>query len=214
MLTATVRKNYALRLKLVPLLALFLSLITVHAQAVSPTRSDFRSAMRKLWEDHVTWTRLFIVSAAADLPDKDATTQRLLQNQTDIGNAVKPFYGEPAGDKLTSLLRDHILISADVVSAAKAQDTAKKDEAAERWGANADDIADFLNKANPKHWSADEMNKMMHDHLDLTTAEAVARLQGDWSADVAAYEKVHEQILKMSDMLSEGIVRQFPNKFK
>jgi len=127
------------------------------------------------------------VSAAADLPDKAATTQRLLQNQTDIGNAVKPFYGEPAGDKLTSLLRDHILISAEVVGAAKAQDTAKKDEAAEHWG----DIADFLNKANPKHWPADEMKKMMHGHLDLTTAEAVARLQGDWSADVAAYEKVH-----------------------
>src|SRR5688572_12154878 len=50
------------------------------------------NAMRKLWEDHIAWTRLFIVSAAADLPDKAATTERLLQNQTDIGNAIKPYY--------------------------------------------------------------------------------------------------------------------------
>lgn len=43
-------------------------------------QTDFRNAMRKLWEDHITWTRLFIVSAAADLPDKGPTTDRLLQN--------------------------------------------------------------------------------------------------------------------------------------
>ncbi len=58
------------------------------------------------------------------------------------------------------------------------------------------------------------MKKMMHEHLDLTTAEVVARLQGDWAADIAAYEKVHTQIRKMADMLSTGIIKQFPNKFK
>jgi len=49
----------------------------------------FRSAMRKLWEDHITWTRLYIVSVTADLADKDATAQRLLRNQADIGSAIK-----------------------------------------------------------------------------------------------------------------------------
>jgi hypothetical protein len=188
--------------------------IAMSAPAPSLTKSEFRAAMRKLWEDHITWTRLFIVSAAADLPDKDATTQRLLQNQVDIGNAIKPVYGDAAGEKLTALLRDHILISADVVTAAKMNDTPKKEEAAQRWGANADEIAAFLSKANPKNWPEADAKKMMHEHLDLTTAEAVARLQGDWAADIAAYEKIHEQILKMADMLSDGIIKQFPNKFK
>src|SRR5688572_21804546 len=71
-----------------------------------------RNAMRKLWEDHITWTRLFIVSEAADLPDKAATTERLLRNQVDIGNAIKPYYGDPAGNKLADLLKDHIMIAA------------------------------------------------------------------------------------------------------
>src|ERR671932_397522 len=113
-------------------------------------QADFRSAMRKLWEDHITWTRVFIISAAADLPDRDAATQRLLQNQVDIGNAVKPYYGDAAGDQLTALLKDHILISADVVAAAKANDQAKLADANKRWSANADQIADFLNKDNQK----------------------------------------------------------------
>ena len=173
-----------------------------------------RNAMRKLWEDHITWTRVFIISAAGDLSDKDAATQRLLQNQVDIGNAIKPYYGATAGDKLTALLKEHITTAAEIVTAAKAGDTAKMQDANKRWFANADAIAAFLSTANPKNWTSGEMTKMMHDHLNLTTNEVQARLKGDRAADIAAYDKVHEQILSMADMLSVGIVNQFPKQFK
>lgn len=176
-------------------------------------RTDFRNAMRKLWEDHITWTRLFIVSAAADLPDKGPTTNRLLQNQVDIGNAVKPYYGDAAGEKLTALLKEHITTAAELVAAAKANETAKMTDANKRWYANADAIAAFLSGANPKSWPAGDMKRMMHEHLDLTTAEVQARLKGDWSADIAAYERVHEQILHMADMLSDGMISQFSKQF-
>lgn len=171
-------------------------------------------SMRKLWQDHIFLTRVFIISAVAGLPDKDAATQRLLQNQVDIGNSIKPFYGNEAGDQLAALLKDHIVIAADVVTAAKGNDKPKLDDANKRWFANADQIAAFLNKANPKNWPEADMRTMMHDHLKLTTNEAVARIQGDWAADVKAYDAVHEQILHMADGLSMGIVKQFPDKFK
>lgn len=177
-------------------------------------QSAFQNAMRALWEDHITWTRLYIVSVAADLPDKDATAGRLLQNQSDIGNAIKPFYGNAAGEKLTALLRTHILTAAELVAAAKAGDKAKIGEASKRWYANADEIAAFLSAANPKSWPLAEMKAMMKGHLDLTLEEASARLKGDWPADIAAYDKVQKQILHMADMLSAGIIRQFPAKFK
>ena len=180
----------------------------------SAKEAALQDAMRKLWEDHITWTRVFIISAAADLPDKDAATQRLLQNQVDIGNAIKPYYGAAAGDQLTALLKDHIVIAADVVAAAKANDQAKLSAANARWFANADQIAAFLAKANPKNWPEAEMRTMMHDHLNLTTKEAVARLHGDWPGDIAAYDSVHNQILQMADGLTMGIVKQFPDKFK
>jgi hypothetical protein len=181
---------------------------------VSSKEAAFQDAMRKLWEDHITWTRVFIISAAGDLPDKAAATERLLQNQADIGNAIKPYYGDGAGDKLTTLLKEHITTAAEVVAAAKAMDKAKLDDANKRWFANADQIADFLSGANPKNWPAAEMRSMMRDHLNLTTAEVVARLKGDWAADIAAYDKVHGQILHMADMLTAGIVNQHAPKFK
>jgi hypothetical protein len=186
-----------------------------HAPAgpVTAEQVALRQAMRALWEDHVTWTRLFIVDFAAGSPATDATTQRLLKNQIDIGDAIKPFYGDEAGDALTALLTDHILGAADLLAAAKAGDATKVDEASQRWYANGDEIAAFLSAANPKFWPLSEMETMMKDHLDGTLAEAVAHLNGDWPADITAYDAVRQQILAMADMLSAGIIGQFPEQF-
>lgn len=180
----------------------------------SPQALAFHDAMRKLWEDHITWTRLFIVSDAASLHDLDVTTSRLLQNQADIGDAIKPFYGDAAGTQLTSLLHDHIVIAGDLLAAAKAGDQAKVNSVSATWYANGDQIASFLSSANPKNWPLAETQEMMKDHLDLTLAEAVARLQGNYGEDIVQYDKVHLEILQMADMLSSGITAQFPDKFR
>jgi hypothetical protein len=177
------------------------------------SKQSFHDAMRKLWEDHVTWTRLFIVSAAGNLPDKDATTQRLLQNQADIGNAVAEFYGRDAGNKLTALLKDHILIAASIVTAAKAGDNAKVASENKRWQANANDIAAFLHGANAKNWPLATLQSAMRTHLDQTLDEATHQLKGDYAASVKDYERMVEHILGMADVLSDGIIKQFPAKF-
>jgi hypothetical protein len=176
-------------------------------------RATFHDAMRKLWEDHVTWTRLYIVSAAAGLPDLQPTAERLLQNQVDIGTAIKPFYGDAAGERLTALLRQHILTAADLVTAAKAGNTAGVQAASARWYANSDSMADFLSGANPASWPRETLRAEMRHHLDLTLQEAQARLGANWAADIAAYDAIHQHILGMADLLSAGIVRQFPRQF-
>jgi hypothetical protein len=191
----------------------------LHGAAHGPKTESgaFHDAMRKLWEDHITWTRLFIVSAATlpdNLPDTGPTADRLLANQADIGDALRPFYGDEVGDAVTALLREHILTAADIIAAAKAGDDAARDEASAKWYANANEIADALHGLNPKQWPQDEMRAMMKAHLDRTLEEAVARLEGRYEDDIAAYEQVHADILEMADMLSEGIVAQFPDQFR
>ena len=181
---------------------------------VTKASQQFHDAMRKLWEDHITWTRTFVIAALADLPDKDAATQRLLRNQDDIGNAIKPYYGDAAGSQLTALLKDHITTAAALVGALKSNDDGKAAAEKAKWFKNADDIAAFLSKANPTAWPLDAATKMMHEHLDATTEEVSARLKKDWAGDVTAYDKVHEQILGMADMLCQGIQNQFPEKFR
>jgi hypothetical protein len=174
---------------------------------------QLRLAMHKLWEDHVTWTRNVILNIIDDLPGTDQAVNRLLQNQDDIGNAIKPIYGDAAGKELTRLLREHITTAADLLKAAKAGNNSAFDDTNKKWFVNADEISQFLSKANP-NWKIDDMKKMMHDHLTLTTEEAVARLRKDYTADVKAYDKVHDEILSMADMLTDGIIKQFPAKYK
>ena len=174
----------------------------------------FQDQMRKLWEDHIVWTRQFIISTAHDLPDAAPSTQRLLSNQVDIGNAFRTFYGNGVADHLTQLLTDHILIAAQLVGAAKAGDGARVAALSAQWTANADEIAALWNQINPRSWPLDEMQDHMHTHLALTLDEAVLRLGGNFAGDIAKYDEVHAAILDMADMLSSGIIRQFPGKFR
>ena len=196
---------------------LFLSFSPLQAQMDMSNKASkgeqLRMGMHKLWEDHIVWTRNVILNIMDDLPGTDQAVSRLLQNQDDIGNAVKPFYGEAGGKELTRLLREHITVAADLLKAAKAANNSVFEATNKKWVVNADEISAFLSKANP-NWKLEDMKKMMHDHLALTTEEAVARLKKDYAADVKAYDKVHDEILLMADMLTDGIIKQFPAKFK
>jgi hypothetical protein len=189
------------------------SAATAGSPRVSAAELKLRQDMRKLWEDHVTWTRVVIISFAGGLADLTTAEARLLRNQADIGDAIKPFYGRAAGAQLTALLRSHILIAVDVLKAAKANNKQALTAAQANWQANADEIAALLNKANPRFWRVGEMRSMLRTHLRLTTGEAVARLTGKWVADSRTYDKIVLQALGMADMLSSGIVRQFPKRF-
>jgi hypothetical protein len=167
--------------------------------------------MRRLWSDHVVWTRNYIVAAASDDPSAATALSRLMKNQEDIGNAVSPFYGDAAGAKLTDLLKQHISIAGELVAAAKAGDQAKQTDADKRWHDNAADIAAFLASANP-NWTKDALQSMLNQHLALTTQEAVDRLQKKWSEDQMAFDSIYSQAMQMADALSSGIAKQFPTK--
>jgi hypothetical protein len=168
--------------------------------------------MRKLWTDHVVWTRDYIIAALGDQPDAGAAANRLMKNQEDIGQAIAKVYGDAAGQQLTTLLKGHISIAVDLVKAAKAGDKVAQQQADARWQQNAVQTADFLSKANP-NWPRATLLDLMKMHLSTTTNEVVARLNKNWEEDVRAFDTVYDHILKMSDAIAEGIIKQHPEKF-
>jgi hypothetical protein len=171
-----------------------------------------RQEMRKLWTDHTVWTRGYIIASLNGTFDADVAAARLLKNQDDIGRAIGSFYGAEAGDQLTALLKEHIIIATTLINAHKIHDTGAFDAANAKWKVNADQIANFLAKANPA-LPQSELRAMMQKHLETTTKEVVARQNKDWAGDAAAYDAVYEHILLMADALSAGIMKQFPEKF-
>src|SRR5947209_7762110 len=180
--------------------------------ATAPAANQLHDAMRKLWSDHVFWTRLYINEAVAGAPSAQNTAARLLRNQEDIGNAIVPYYGAAAGSQLTNLLKQHINIAVDLVRAAKAGDQAKVADANTRWHNNANDLATFLSGANP-NWPKATVLDMLNQHLALTTQEATAQIQGNWAGSSSAFDQIYNEILTMADALSAGVVKQFPNRF-
>ena len=167
-------------------------------------RDEFRRDVRALWEDHITWTRLFIVSAVDGLADVDVTAARLLRNQTEIGDSIKPFFGDEAGTQLTELLNEHILIAGDIITAAKKGDDKAVAKTSKAWYRNGKQIADFLSDAGVG--TKADLRAMMTGHLDTTLDEAVARLSGDYDADIKAYDEVRGHIYHMADALADGII--------
>jgi len=182
--------------------------------ALTARQASFHDAMRKLWEDHITWTRLAIVSLAEDLPDLAATQARLLANQDDIGDAIKPYYGNAAGERLTTLLKQHITGAVALLQAAKSGDDAAIANATKAWYRNGDRNADFLHAANPRAWSRSTMRAMMKTHLDQTLSEAQNRLKHRYGAEIRDYDRIHRHILVMADTLSEGIMNNSPRRFR
>jgi hypothetical protein len=174
----------------------------------------FHDHMRALWEAHGTWTHMVIVSFAGNLPNLSAEEQVLLHNQVQIGNAVKPFYGAAAGNQLTKLLKEHILGAVKVLEAAKSGDQTGIAQAESAWSANGRQIADFLHAANPKFLSRSAARTMMRIHLDQVIAQGVAELKGDYATSAHEFAPYIRHILDMADMISGGIIRQFPAQFR
>lgn len=169
---------------------------------------NLMNTLRQLWEQHVMQTRSFIISTASNLGDLDLVTKRLLRNPMDFANALYPYYGDKIAGEFEELLRQHLLIAANLVNAAKAGDSRGADEARRKWYQNADQIAAFLARINP-YWSGREWKALLYDHLAMTEREATERLKGQFGADIMQYGQIEDQALKMADVMSMGLIKQF-----
>src|SRR4029078_4402855 len=180
--------------------------------AASPQKAELRTAMRALWENHAAFTRNAVISIVAGLPDVDAISARLMKNQEDIANALKPYYGADAATKLTALLKDRVATGVQVVKYAKSGDKTRFNLAQKKWSDNGQQIAALLAGANP-NWDKATIEQMLQKQRDLTLAEATSRLAKNWPADIKAYNDGHDEILGFADTLTDGIAKQFPTKF-
>ncbi|MCH1627140.1 glycosyltransferase [Fredinandcohnia quinoae] len=187
--------------------------VEVEEMCLNQSVIELKYGMQKLWIEHAWWSRSLIVSTLADLEDREDVLARLLQNQVDIGNIMKPYYGDEFGSKLTDLLQEHILIGGKLIDAVKSNDKALVDKMNKEWYQNADVIVEFLASANP-NWLKNELTEMFYAHLQLTINEVEARLQKKWKEDIRTADLNESHLIHMGDFLTDGIVKQFPEKFK
>jgi hypothetical protein len=189
------------------------SVVPAFAQPLAAKKTSqlaYHDEWRKLWEDHITWTRVVIIGILDGLPGTNTYVGRLLQNYEDMETALKPYYGDDA-EVFGDLIKDHLVIAAEILTALKnGQPT---DQLIASWYANGNDIAVQMNKMNPQFWPLAETRQMWKDHLDATLVEATDHFTGDFAGEVVAYDKVHDMALEMADFISNGVMQQFPSQF-
>jgi len=168
---------------------------------------NLMNTLRKLWEQHVWWTRSFIISVASDIEDLELVTDRLLRNPTDFANVLAIYYGNENAEVFKTLLEEHLKIGAAIVTSAKEGNSEAVDENLKKWYDNADEIAAVLASINP-YWDQEEWRSLLYDHLKMTTDEAVARLSGEFAQDIMIFDMIETQALAMADVMSAGIIRQ------
>ena len=168
--------------------------------------------MNLVWEQHIMWTRMLLISIAENLKDLDATQARLLQNPKDIADIFRRYYGNMVANQIQELLTEHLVIGKELIVALKNNNQEQATKLNTKWYQNADSMAEAFSSINP-FYPKEVIRKMLYDHLKLTTNEVNARLKGDYAEDIKAYDMVQKEILKMSQFFVMGIVQQFPNLF-
>ncbi|MFJ7731474.1 hypothetical protein ACIQXF_06205 [Lysinibacillus sp. NPDC097231] len=179
-----------------------------HRRCISKAEADYMAMNRLLWMEHVNWTRMTIISIVFNLPDIPFVQELLLRNAIDLGNCIRPFYGDQIADRYAELIKEHLIIAAQLVTAAAKGDSETADAKEKEWYRNADDIAVFLNRINP-YLSIEALQKMFYTHLALTKNEAVTMIQKDYKSDVQIFDDIEAEALDMSDMIAGAIVMQF-----
>lgn len=203
----------------------------------------FNQALRKLWSDHVIWTRLYIMAAVADKPDPIAKLPEGVRTPAGVTapagvfQATGPALGE-ADAAAGRLLKNQEDIGNAIVP------FYGKDNGIKLTGllkehimiavelinaAKASDdkkFADYDKKwtdnahqiagflANANpNWTEPAVFDLLDQHLRLTKGEVVARIKKDWAADIKAFDDIFTEIMVLADTLAEDLMKQFPSKF-
>lgn len=174
---------------------------------------ELRLALRGLWEDHIFWVRNVVLMTK--LGDKNAAKvaeDQAVQNAKDISKAIVPYYGKEAGDKLFGLLAGHYGAVKDFMNADFSGKKDAKTAAMNKMLKNADEIATFLSSANP-NWPKDAVLGALKTHGGYHMSQIEQINAKNFAGEAKTWSSMKAQIDQVGDILADGIVKQFPQKF-
>ncbi len=179
----------------------------------SPKAVELREALRNLWVGHIFWVRN--VALTTKLGDAEATKvaeENVVMNARAIADAIIPFYGKEAADKLFALLAGHYGAIKEYMTAAYAGKSDGKAAAFNKLTNNAKELATFLSSANP-NWPKEALVPLLLAHGAHHVAQINDFNEKKYTAEAETWDTMIKHIYVIADALGKGIVKQFPNKF-
>lgn len=177
-------------------------------ESMQKDEMDLSNDMREEWSQHGFWGTLYLLSLYYALPNQEDVQKRLLQTAGDIAGVFGKFYSKAMENQLKMLLTEHIELAGKLMEALRDQKDQEAAQIEQDWRQNADQIAAMLSSANP-NYNYEELQRSLNMHLDLMKQQMMADLGHDYEKFVKATDENSEHLLKMADMLTEGIMKQF-----
>jgi len=175
------------------------------------SRINLINLFRELWQEHIIWTRSFIVSTVSGLNDLEFVTNRLLRNPTDFANVLKLYYGVENAKIFEKLFSEHLKLAASLINNLLKGNMEAAEHERRNWYKNADEILDFLNKLSP-YMSIKKFQTLFYHHLKAVEDSFHFRFTDHYGQEIINFDVMQSEAMKMADIMSNAILDQFYNR--
>ena len=180
---------------------------------VSKAEQNLGNYLRFLWLQQVYWLRMANQSELWNLSDAEYVMNRLMENPQDFQMALKTFYGDENAKKFADLLTNHLTLVTNYVMAIRDGNTQAAADAENQINNNAVQMISFLTSINP-NWAAADLQRMFSEYMNLTKEEIDATMSQNFEDSINVFADIERGALEMADMMTKGIVSQFPQYFR
>lgn len=183
----------------------------------------FRMDSRTLWTRYSLGLINFSVAIDGEIHSSPLVEIRLYNIALNLGNYFGPYYGISSAYTIGQLFITYAKIATDFVRAIYAGESLDQFNA--RWVTTVDEISTYLNSLNPNYWPKPLLVDRFTQLYKTWTDNIVARHSKDIAQDTVSLDAIikvavsgipdHQQsnYLSIADLISRGIVMQFPVLF-
>jgi hypothetical protein len=171
------------------------------------------AVLRDLWIGHIFWVRNVSIAAI----DKNelaagAAEQQAVVNAKAIAVSIEPFYGEAAREAFFKLLAGHYGAVKAYLAATVAANVSAQQTATQSLTSNAEEIAVFLNKANP-YLPKDAVQGLLLAHGGHHIQQIQQLKDRNYKAEAQTWEEMTAHVYKIADATADALARQFAKRF-
>jgi hypothetical protein len=180
------------------------------SNCITSGQMNLINTLRKFWLELPMWRRAYLVSYASNFGDVEMVGNKLYQMPTDIGDVLEVFFGDTIARKIEGMLREQIVIGAEILRSEKTGDTKAINESTARLYQNADQMAAYFAQINP-NWDETVWKNLLYDYYKTTILEMVTILAGKYAESITLYESMENQALNLADYMAKGMIPYFTN---
>jgi hypothetical protein len=174
--------------------------MTTSSGSLLRTFTSPKETLRKLWTDHAVYTKFVVLDLIEKLPNTDADTQRLLQNQEEIGKYIGTIIGDSNGLLLANLLKEHVNFGVTCILSLT-QNSKVFAVCKQNLLHNSDEIGKFLHQIRPERRTEKELCDMFLEHNQCFLDMTVSQYQHDSSMVVKVFDAYYVHMLLVSDTI-------------